>query len=75
MLRSRRALDHDVKNLIDVQPCVGIPRMKRWARANKLSLHPPIEVLAVLLSEEEKGNPKSQRAHIDELISSRFVTE
>lgn len=49
--------------------------MKRWNRANKLNLHPPIEVLAVLLKEEAKGSAKSERAYIDELLSSRFVTE
>ncbi len=54
---------------------MGIARLKRWNRANRLNLHPPLEVLAVLLKEEEKGNVKSERAHIDELISSRFVTE
>jgi DNA polymerase delta subunit 4 len=37
-------------------------------------LDPPIEVLAVLLKEmEEGGAAKSQRAHVDELLSSRFV--
>jgi len=47
--------------------------MKRWVRANKLGLAPPIEVLAVLLKEEEKGNAKIERAHVDELMSSKFV--
>ncbi len=47
--------------------------MKRWVRANKLGLEPPIEVLAVLLKEEEKGNNKIERAHVDELMSSKFV--
>jgi DNA polymerase delta subunit 4 len=49
--------------------------MKRWKRAQKLNLHPPIEVLAVLLKEEDSGHAKSERAYIDELLSSRFVTE
>lgn len=49
--------------------------MKRWNRAHTLNLHPPIEVLAVLLKEEEVGNAKSERAHVDELMSSRFLTE
>lgn len=47
--------------------------MKRWVRANKLGLSPPIEVLAVLLKEEQKGNDKIERAYVDELMSSRFV--
>jgi DNA polymerase delta subunit 4 len=57
-----------------LQPCIGIARLKRWKRANALGLDPPIEVLAVLLKEmEEGGAAKSQRAHVDELLSSRFV--
>jgi DNA polymerase delta subunit 4 len=47
--------------------------MKRWNRANKLGLNPPIEVLAVLLKEESKGHTTVERAHIDELMSSKFV--
>jgi DNA polymerase delta subunit 4 len=47
--------------------------MKRWVRANKLGLNPPIEVLAVLLKEERGGNTGVERAHIDELLSSKFV--
>jgi len=54
-------------------PCIGIARMKRWVRANKLGLSPPIEVLAVLLKEEARGNNKIERAHVDELMSSKFV--
>jgi len=56
-----------------LQPCIGIARMKRWVRANKLGLEPPIEVLAVLLKEEDKGNNKIERAHVDELMSSKFI--
>jgi DNA polymerase delta subunit 4 len=47
--------------------------MKRWVRADKLGLAPPIEVLAVLLKEEENGNNKIEMAHVDELMSSKFV--
>nr|POF14987.1 dna polymerase delta subunit 4 [Quercus suber] len=54
-------------------PCIGIARLKRWKRANLLGLHPPIEVLAVLLKDIDAGETKSQRAHVDELLSSRFV--
>lgn len=56
-----------------VQPCIGIARLKRWKRANLLGLKPPIEVLAVLLKDMDSGEPKSQRAYVDELMSSRFV--
>lgn len=39
-----------------------------------LGLKPPIEVLAVLLKEMAGPNAaKSQRAHVDELMSSRAV--
>lgn len=55
------------------QPCIGIARLKRWKRANLLGLKPPIEVLAVLLKEMDSGDAKAQRAHVDELMSSRFV--
>ncbi|KIN01517.1 hypothetical protein OIDMADRAFT_180319 [Oidiodendron maius Zn] len=51
-------------------PAIGIARMKRWVRANKLGLSPPIEVLAVLLKEEKKNNTKIERAYVDELLSS-----
>ncbi|KAG9248675.1 putative DNA polymerase delta subunit 4 [Calycina marina] len=54
-------------------PAIGIARMKRWVRANKLGLAPPIEVLAVLLREEKKGNTGIERAHVDELMSAKFV--
>ncbi|KAK0110592.1 hypothetical protein ONS96_002195 [Cadophora gregata f. sp. sojae] len=54
-------------------PAIGIARMKRWTRAQKLGLAPPIEVLAVLLKEEKKGNDKIERAYVDELMSSKFV--
>lgn len=60
---------------MDGKPAIGIARMKRWVRANKLGLEPPIEVLAVLLKEEEIGNTKIERAYVDELMSSKFVVE
>lgn len=56
-----------------VQPCVGIARIKRWQRAHRLGLNPPIEVLAVLLKEEAKGNKDIERAHMDELLNSTAV--
>ncbi|PBP25697.1 DNA polymerase delta [Diplocarpon rosae] len=54
-------------------PAIGNARMKRWVRANKLGLSPPIEVLAVLLREEKKGTKGIERAYVDELMSSKFV--
>lgn len=45
--------------------------MKRWNRANKLGLQPPIEVLAVLLREEGKENRRIERAYVDELMSNK----
>ncbi|GAB7356654.1 hypothetical protein MBLNU459_g7371t1 [Dothideomycetes sp. NU459] len=54
-------------------PCIGIARLKRWKRANMLNLNPPLEVLAVLLKEADMNNAGVQRAHVDELMSSRFV--
>ncbi|KAH8684652.1 DNA polymerase delta, subunit 4-domain-containing protein [Tricladium varicosporioides] len=72
-------VEEKVLRLFDISsqygPCIGIARMKRWVRANKLGLNPPIEVLAVLLKEEEKGNTKIERAHVDELMSSKFIIE
>jgi DNA polymerase delta subunit 4 len=52
------------------QPCIGIARLKRWQRAQRLGLNPPVEVLAVLLKEDAKG---TQRAHMDELLNSAAV--
>ncbi|WEW56876.1 hypothetical protein PRK78_002331 [Emydomyces testavorans] len=49
-------------------PCIGIARIKRWRRAQMLNLHPPIEVLAVLLNEEARGVAR-EKAYIDELLS------
>jgi len=51
-------------------PCIGITRQKRWHRAERLGLTPPIEVLAVLLKEEAEGNSSVQKAHLDDLMSA-----
>ncbi|KAL9109191.1 MAG: hypothetical protein Q9227_006116 [Pyrenula ochraceoflavens] len=56
-------------------PCIGIPRMKRWKRANGLGLNPPIEVLAVLLKEESKNNARMERAYVDELMNGKGIVE
>ncbi|KAF2816242.1 DNA polymeras-like protein delta subunit 4 [Mytilinidion resinicola] len=56
-------------------PAIGNSRLKRWNRANRLNLHPPIEVLAVLLMEQDDNNAGAQRAYVDELMNSRFGDE
>ncbi|KAF2744204.1 hypothetical protein M011DRAFT_408900 [Sporormia fimetaria CBS 119925] len=50
-------------------PCVGVTRLRRWQRAHRLGLQPPIEVLAVLLKEQESGDAKAQRSRVDELLN------
>ncbi|KAL8365298.1 hypothetical protein RB595_004214 [Gaeumannomyces hyphopodioides] len=63
-------VDEKVLRYFDVSsqygPCIGISRIRRWNRAEKLGLRPPIEVLAVLLK-EEKG--AASRAHMDEIMN------
>ncbi|KAH8706519.1 DNA polymerase delta, subunit 4-domain-containing protein [Ilyonectria robusta] len=54
-------------------PCIGMPRMKRWHRAERLGLSPPIEVLAVLLKEENKNVKNIDTAHMDEILNSSTV--
>ncbi|KAH6614202.1 DNA polymerase delta, subunit 4-domain-containing protein [Boeremia exigua] len=58
-------------------PCTGIARLKRWKRAHRLELEPPIEVLAVLLKEQESAKDKLavQRSHVDELLNTRTEIE
>lgn len=54
------------------QPCVGVARLKRWQRAHRLGLEPPIEVLAVLLQEQDKKDKISvQRSIMDDILNSR----
>ncbi|KAK4655821.1 hypothetical protein QC762_305790 [Podospora pseudocomata] len=52
-------------------PCVGITRLERWQRAERLGLNPPIEVLAVIVK-EGRGEEK---AHLDQLLSSTAIGE
>ncbi|KAK8129766.1 DNA polymerase delta [Apiospora kogelbergensis] len=54
-------------------PCVGISRLRRWQRADKLGLNPPPEVLAVLVEEEQKNTKGIQKAHIDVILNSTAV--
>ncbi|KAF2645379.1 hypothetical protein P280DRAFT_417041 [Massarina eburnea CBS 473.64] len=57
-------------------PCVGIARLKRWQRAHRLGLEPPMEVLAVLLNEqEEKDKLTVQKSYMDELLNPRTEVE
>lgn len=44
--------------------------MKRWNRADRLGLNPPIEVLAILLKEESKGTKNTETAHIDDILNA-----
>ena len=55
------------------QPCIGIARIRRWKRAQKLGLNPPIEVLAVLLKEEASGTQGVEKAHMDVILSATAV--
>ncbi|KAI1111436.1 DNA polymerase delta, subunit 4-domain-containing protein [Nemania sp. NC0429] len=54
-------------------PCVGITRLKRWQRADRLGLSPPLEVLAVLMQEEKKGAEGFEKAHMDDILNSAAV--
>lgn len=49
---------------------MGISRRKRWLRAHKLGLAPPIEALAVLVKEDNKGTKGVDRAQLDELLAT-----
>jgi DNA polymerase delta subunit 4 len=55
------------------QPCIGSDRLRRWRRAQKLGLNPPIEVLSVLMKEAENGNKDSEIAHMDKILNSTAV--
>ncbi|KAI4952292.1 hypothetical protein J4E91_003754 [Alternaria rosae] len=55
-------------------PCTGIARLKRWKRAQRLDLDPPIEVLAVLLREQDAGDKDRiavQRSIVDDILNSK----
>ncbi|KAL7927822.1 DNA polymerase delta, subunit 4 domain-containing protein [Trichoderma austrokoningii] len=51
-------------------PCIGTTRLKRWERAERLGLNPPIEVLAVLVKEENKNNDEVETAHMDRIMNA-----
>ncbi|KAJ4155200.1 hypothetical protein LMH87_000456 [Akanthomyces muscarius] len=71
------SLNEKVLRYFDVSsqygPCIGTPRMKRWQRAERLGLNPPIEVLAVLLREENKGNSDIETAQMDKILNAVVV--
>ncbi|KAL7895639.1 DNA polymerase delta, subunit 4 domain-containing protein [Trichoderma sp. SZMC 28014] len=51
-------------------PCIGVTRLKRWQRAERLGLNPPMEVLAVLVKEENKNNDEVETAHMDRIMNA-----
>ncbi|KAK1250510.1 hypothetical protein MKX08_010513 [Trichoderma sp. CBMAI-0020] len=51
-------------------PCIGTTRLKRWQRAERLGLHPPIEVLAVLVKEENLNDDEVETAHMDRIMNA-----
>ncbi|RFU81324.1 dna polymerase delta subunit 4 [Trichoderma arundinaceum] len=59
-----------VINIIASKPCIGMTRLKRWQRAERLGLSPPIEVLAVLVKDDNKGNPEVETAHMDRIMNA-----
>ncbi|TQS36629.1 hypothetical protein Golomagni_02912 [Golovinomyces magnicellulatus] len=67
-------LTRRLRRLFDITsqygPCIGISRSKRWARANRLRLSPPIEVLAILSKHRGSKNAGDyERAYVDELLT------
>ncbi|KDQ26514.1 hypothetical protein PLEOSDRAFT_159569 [Pleurotus ostreatus PC15] len=49
---------HHILRVFDLSyeygPCVGVPRIQRWERANKMGLNPPQEVYEILTNKEYK---------------------
>lgn len=61
-------------------PCIGISRVDRWKRAQRLRLNPPVEVFSVCLQVvEENGKSDTRRdtriAYIDEFLSTKTAVE
>ncbi|KAF4126344.1 DNA polymerase delta subunit 4 [Geosmithia morbida] len=54
-------------------PCIGMSRMRRWERAERLGLNPPVEVLAVLLREDEAHAKGVQTSHMEKLMGATAV--
>ncbi|KAM0520110.1 hypothetical protein ACHAPE_003385 [Trichoderma viride] len=53
-----------------LKPCIGTTRLKRWQRAERLGLNPPIEVLAVLVKDENRNNDEVETAHMDRIMNA-----
>jgi DNA polymerase delta subunit 4 len=50
--------------------------LKRWKRAHRLDLDPPLEVLAVLLKEMDiDSKVELQRSQVDELLNSKVKAD
>jgi DNA polymerase delta subunit 4 len=50
--------------------------LKRWKRAYRLDLDPPLEVLAVLLKEMDiDSKVELQRSQVDELLNSKIKAD
>ena len=62
-------------------PCIGITRVNRWKRAQRLGLNPPLDVLAVALQmeDEHRGEVEGKRdrriAYLDDYFSTRTAKE
>ncbi|PHH88896.1 hypothetical protein CDD83_6908 [Cordyceps sp. RAO-2017] len=55
-------------------PCIGMSRTKRWLRAERLGLNPPIEVLAALLKDGQAGRRAMETTQMDEILNSITVS-
>lgn len=72
--RCRNVWDWICVNISFLKPCIGITRVKRWQRAERLGMKPPIEVLAVLLKEENKENDEVETAHMDRIMNATALS-
>ncbi|KAH9857283.1 DNA polymerase delta, subunit 4-domain-containing protein [Lenzites betulinus] len=55
-----QSMVHHILRVFDLSyeygPCVGVPRIDRWERAQALGLNPPLEVKEILLTHEGSTN-------------------
>ena len=54
-LSSAEVILRDFDMTYEYGPCVGITRMERYDRADKLGLHPPKEVYKILATREGRS--------------------